>query len=107
MLWPDEAMPLTRDRSSFCSSPPAIFSVTPAALSSAILPFVLSLASGPLDEVLAGDPGLAAGLVLRRGEVTHRGIAEGAGLPFRGLGDSPSASSLSFARAKDSEGQSP
>lgn len=66
--------------------PAAVPRAASAALSSAILPFVLSLASGPLDEVLAGDPGLAAGLVLRRGEVTHRGIAEGAGLPWREFG---------------------
>lgn len=52
------------------------------ALTQATLPFVLKLADRGVD-ALKDDPGLAAGLQVFAGEVTHRGLAEDLKRPFR------------------------
>jgi len=52
------------------------------ALTNATLPYVLALADhGPL-AAAAADPGLARGINVATGQVTHAAVAEGVGLPF-------------------------
>ena len=52
------------------------------ALTNATLPYVLALADhGPL-AAAAADPGLARGINVAAGQVTHAAVAEGVGLPF-------------------------
>lgn len=53
-----------------------------AALGDAVLPYVLELAGRGIEAALRASAGLACGLVLWRGGVSHRGIAEEAGLPY-------------------------
>jgi alanine dehydrogenase len=53
-----------------------------AALGEAVLPCVRELARRGIEAALRGSPGLASGVVLWRGAVSHRGIAEEAGLPY-------------------------
>jgi alanine dehydrogenase len=53
-----------------------------AALGNAALPYVRALAGLGIEAALRASAGLAAGLVLWRGGVSHRGIAEEAGLPY-------------------------
>lgn len=53
-----------------------------AALAHAALPFVRRLASAGIEAALLADPVLRSGLVLWHGAVSHRGIAEEAGLPY-------------------------
>jgi alanine dehydrogenase len=51
------------------------------ALTQATFPYVMKLADQGLD-ALAADPGLAAGLQVHAGRVTHAGLAEDAGRPY-------------------------
>jgi len=53
-----------------------------AALGDAALPWVRLLAGAGVEAALRASPGLLAGVVLWRGRVSHRGIAEEAGLPY-------------------------
>jgi alanine dehydrogenase len=55
--------------------PGAVARTSTPALCNATLPYVLKLAHG-LDAALSTDPGLAEGVNVYRGEVTHRGVAE-------------------------------
>ncbi|HEY4895854.1 MAG TPA: alanine dehydrogenase, partial [Solirubrobacteraceae bacterium] len=51
------------------------------ALTNATLPYVIELAERGVDEAMAANPGLAAGLNVRVGEITHPAVAEALGLP--------------------------
>jgi len=51
------------------------------ALTNATLPYVLELAERGVDEALAESPGLAKGLNVREGEITHPAVAEALELP--------------------------
>jgi alanine dehydrogenase len=62
--------------------PSAVARTATLALTQATYPYVLQLAEHGLD-ALAADAGLARGLQIHRGEVTHRGLAEDTGRPFR------------------------
>ncbi len=57
------------------------------ALSEALLPFVIALATHGIAGAARADPGLRAGILLWKGRVTHRGIAESAALPYTDLTD--------------------
>jgi alanine dehydrogenase len=52
------------------------------ALTNATLPYLLQLAGDGVDRSIRSDPGLAKGVNLKDGKVTHRGVAEAHGLPF-------------------------
>jgi alanine dehydrogenase len=52
------------------------------ALTNVTLPYVVRLASNGVDRAIRSDPGLAKGVNLKDGKVTHRGVAEAHGLPF-------------------------
>lgn len=52
------------------------------ALAQATFPYVMKLADQGLD-ALAADPGFAAGLQVHGGQVTHAGLAQDTGRPFR------------------------
>lgn len=52
------------------------------ALTNATLPFLLQLTGGGVDRAIRSDSGLAKGVNLKDGKVTHRGVAEAHGLPF-------------------------
>jgi len=52
------------------------------ALTSATLPFIVRLASDGLDRAIRSEPGLAKGVNLMDGKVTHQGVAEAHGLRF-------------------------
>ncbi|BFU91199.1 MAG: Alanine dehydrogenase [Nitrospira sp.] len=52
------------------------------ALTNATLPYLLQLAGDGVDRAIRSDPGLAKGVNLKDGKVTHRGVAEAHGLPF-------------------------
>jgi alanine dehydrogenase len=52
------------------------------ALTNATLPYLLRLASDGVDRAIRSDLGLAKGVNLKDGKVTHRGVAEAHGLPF-------------------------
>jgi alanine dehydrogenase len=52
------------------------------ALTNATLPFLLQLAGDGVDRAIRSDSGLAKGVNLKDGKVTHRGVAEAHGLPF-------------------------
>ena len=56
------------------------------ALSRAVLPLAGRLASG-IGAALRESPGLRAGVLLWKGRVNHRGIAQEAGLPYTALSD--------------------
>jgi alanine dehydrogenase len=51
------------------------------ALTNATLPYVLALAEEGVDCALERDPGLALGLNVRGGEITHPAVAEALGVP--------------------------
>lgn len=53
-----------------------------AALAQAALPYVRALAGRGIEAALREDPGLAAGVVVWKGHVTHPRIAKDAGLPY-------------------------
>jgi alanine dehydrogenase len=55
--------------------PSAVARTATAALTAATLPYVLALAERGIERALGADPGLAAGLNLAAGEVTHPGLA--------------------------------
>ena len=52
------------------------------ALTSATLPFIVRLASSGTEGAILSEPGLAKGVNLKDGKVTHRGVAEAHGLRF-------------------------
>lgn len=52
------------------------------ALTNATLPYLLQLAGDGVERVIRSDAGLAKGVNLKDGKVTHRGVAEAHGLPF-------------------------
>lgn len=52
------------------------------ALTNATLPYLLRLASDGVEQAIRSDAGLAKGVNLKDGKVTHRGVAEAHGLPF-------------------------
>lgn len=52
------------------------------ALTNATLPYLIQLASDGVDRAIRSDPGLAKGVNLKDGKVTHLGVAEAHGLPF-------------------------
>jgi len=52
------------------------------ALSNATLRYALALAERGVQEAIAADPGLEAGVNVANGEVTYPGVAEGAGLRY-------------------------
>jgi alanine dehydrogenase len=58
-----------------------------AALSEALLPYVMALASHGVSGALRADAGLREGLLLWKGRANHRGIAGGAGLPYTPVSD--------------------
>ena len=52
------------------------------AISSAVLPYLLALANKGLRHALRDDAGLAAGLHMHGGRITHAAVAEALGLPY-------------------------
>jgi alanine dehydrogenase len=52
------------------------------ALTNATLPYVVTLAELGVDEAVRRDPGLAAGVNVAGGKVTHPAVAEGTGLDY-------------------------
>lgn len=56
-----------------------------AALSAAALPYVVDMATHGIDECIAANAALRRGVLIWRGQVTHRGIAKEAGLPWMPL----------------------
>ena len=52
------------------------------ALTSATLPFIVRLSSSRGGKVILSEPGLAKGVNLMDGKVTHQGVAEAHGLRF-------------------------
>jgi alanine dehydrogenase len=52
------------------------------ALTSATLPFIVRLASGGVEKAILSEPGLAKGVNLMDGKVTHQGVAKAHGLRF-------------------------
>lgn len=55
------------------------------ALTNATMPYLIRLASEGVDRAMRSDPGLAKGINLKEGKVTHDGVAESHGLPFTPL----------------------
>jgi alanine dehydrogenase len=64
--------------------PGAVGRTSTYALTNTTLPYVLQLAGRPLDEALARNAGLAAGVNIRGGKVTNAAVAETFGLPLQG-----------------------
>jgi alanine dehydrogenase len=58
-----------------------------AALAAAALPFVRELAGKGIARALRENAALRGGVLLWKGRVNHRGIAEEAGLPYTPLSD--------------------
>jgi alanine dehydrogenase len=52
------------------------------ALTNATLPYVEALAEHGVGGAIADDPGLALGVNVAGGQVTHAAVAEGVGLPY-------------------------
>lgn len=67
--------------------PSAVARAGAAALSAAVLPYVLCLAGKGVARAVRDDDGLRAGVLLWRGRFTHEGIAAQAGRPFAALMD--------------------
>jgi len=67
--------------------PSAVARAGSAALSSAALPLVRTLAGQGIAQAIRGDPGLRAGVLLWRGRFTHEGIAAESGRPCLPLAD--------------------
>jgi len=65
--------------------PAAVARAGTQALSAAVAPYALSLANGAVAGALQEDAGLAAGVLLWKGRMTHGGIASEAGLPHAPL----------------------
>jgi alanine dehydrogenase len=55
------------------------------ALTNATMPYLVRLASEGVERAIHSDPGLAKGVNLKEGKVTHLGVAESHGLPFTPL----------------------
>lgn len=55
------------------------------ALTNATMPYLMHLASEGIERAIRSDPGLAKGVNLKEGKVTHAGVAESHGLPFTPL----------------------
>ncbi|OQW33506.1 MAG: alanine dehydrogenase [Nitrospira sp. SG-bin1] len=55
------------------------------ALTNATLPYLLRVASDGVDRAIRSDPGLAKGVNLKDGKITHQGVAEAHELPFTPL----------------------
>lgn len=55
------------------------------ALTNATMPYLMFLASEGVERAIRSDPGLAKGVNLKEGNVTHPGVAESHGLPFTPL----------------------
>lgn len=64
--------------------PGAVGRTSTYALTNTTLPYVLQLAGRSLDEALARNAGLAAGVNIRAGKVTNAAVAETFGLPLEG-----------------------
>ena len=62
--------------------PSAVARTATLALTQVTLPYVVKLADLGLQEALARDPGLKAGLQVHSGQVTHQGLAEDVHRPF-------------------------
>ncbi|HWL71209.1 MAG TPA: alanine dehydrogenase [Geminicoccus sp.] len=62
--------------------PGAVARTSTHALNNATLPYVLALADRGWQAALAEDPGLAAGLNVHSGKLTHAAVASSLGLPF-------------------------
>jgi alanine dehydrogenase len=65
--------------------PSAVARTATLALTQATLPQALSLAGLGLRQALAGDPGLADGLQVHAGKITHAGLAEDVGRSYTPL----------------------
>ncbi|MEX0759150.1 MAG: alanine dehydrogenase, partial [Tistlia sp.] len=63
--------------------PGAVARTSTQALNNATLPFTLALADKGYRKALADDPHLMAGLIVARGEITCKAVAEVHGLPYR------------------------
>jgi alanine dehydrogenase len=68
----------------YCVSnmPSAVARTATLALTQATLPYILELADSGLNDALARDAGLRAGLQVHSGQVTHQGLAEDVRRPF-------------------------
>ena len=55
------------------------------ALTNATMPYLIRLVSEGVERAIRSDPGLAKGVNLKEGKVTHAGVAESHGLPFTPL----------------------
>ena len=55
------------------------------ALTNATIPYLIHLTSEGVERAIRFDPGLAKGVNVKDGKVTHRGVAESHGLPFTPL----------------------
>lgn len=65
--------------------PSAVARTATLALTQATLPQALAIADRGLRQALADDPGLAQGLQIHAGKITHAGLAEAVGRPFTPL----------------------
>ena len=63
--------------------PGAVPRTSTFALTNSTLPYAVKLANLGLQGALSADPGLAEGLNVFAGHVTHRGVAEALGLPYK------------------------
>jgi len=63
--------------------PGAVPRTSSLALSNATLQYVIKVAGGDLDTVMAQDPALAGGLNLRGGKIVHQAVADTFGLSMR------------------------
>jgi alanine dehydrogenase len=52
------------------------------ALTNATMPYLIRLTSEGVERAIRSDPGLAKGVNLKEGKVTHVAVAESHGLPF-------------------------
>ena len=57
------------------------------ALTNAVLPYIIEVATRPLAEVLADDPTLARGVNVHAGQITHPGLAAARGVTAKPLAD--------------------
>ncbi|MDH4152808.1 MAG: alanine dehydrogenase [Nitrospira sp.] len=55
------------------------------ALTNATLPYLMQIASEGVERAIRSDPGLAKGVNVKEGNVTHSGVAKSHGLPFTPL----------------------
>lgn len=71
----------------YCVSnmPAAVPHTSTFALTNATFPYLMEIARKGLKDACASHPGLAAGINVNRGRITHRGVAESQGKPFSEL----------------------